>query len=164
MEFRTPEEEHSSWQESVAVVWEGAINMKDGNVNVRALDLTESVEFDLEMPSIIDVVGRIKPELVWDCVSQSRKMGTGDIVVFKFSPASDGDRETYDSFIRQMNETNRFSVIRPVNKTVECFFVLPLPKGSPIPLELATSEIKCNSIISFGNWFRPSRLNFSFIY
>ena len=110
---------------------------------------------DWEMPSVLDVVGRIKPELVWDYVNQNRKTGTRDIVVFKFSPASDGDRKTYASFLSQMYKANRFSVIGLVNKAVKDFYVLPLPKDSPIPLALASlsSGTKCKFSFFFGFWF-----------
>ena len=157
--IKTPEEEESSPQEGASVVWKGAINTEHGKVNVRALDLTNGSSgessTDWEMPSVLDVVGRIKPELVWDYVNQNRKTGTRDIVVFKFSPASDGDRKTYASFLSQMYKANRFSVIGLVNKAVKDFYVLPLPKDSPIPLALASlsSGTKCKFSFFFGFWF-----------
>ena len=165
--IKTPEEEESSPQEGASVVWKGAINTEHGKVNVRALDLTNGSSgessTDWEMPSVLDVVGRIKPELVWDYVNQNRKTGTRDIVVFKFSPASDGDRKTYASFLSQMYKANRFSVIGLVNKAVKDFYVLPLPKDSPIPLALASlsSGTKCKFSSFFSFFFCPS--NFCFV-
>lgn len=142
---RTPEEQ-SSPQETVPVAWKGALNTEMGKVNVRALDLSGSSDSaNLEMPSSIDVVGRIKPEMVWEYVNQTRKAATRDILVFKLTPASNADRNAYSSFLAHMIKAKRFAVVGPVSVLVKDFYVIPLPKDSPIPLALATlsSGTKC---------------------
>ena len=93
---------------------------------------------DLEMPSSLDIVGRIRPEMVWDYVNQTRRAGTRDIVVFKFTPASDSDRKHYSSFLSHMYKHNRFAVVGAVSKLIKDFYVVPLPKDSPIPLALVS--------------------------
>lgn len=92
---------------------------------------------DLEIPSSLDVVGRIRPEMVWDYVNQTRRVGSRDIVVFKFVPASDADRKHYLSFLSHMYKSNRFAVVGAISKLIKDFYVVPLPKDSPIPLALA---------------------------
>lgn len=93
---------------------------------------------DLDMPSSLDVVGRIRPEMVWDYVNQTRRAGTREIVVFKFTPATDADRKHYSTFLSHMYKSNRFAVVGAVSKLIKDFYVVPLPKDSPIPLALAT--------------------------
>ena len=100
---------------------------------------------DLEMPSSLDIVGRIRPEMVWEYVNQTRRAGTRDIVVFKFTPASDSDRKHYSSFLSHMYKHNWFAVVGAVSKLIKDFYVVPLPKDSPIPLALVSlsSGTKC---------------------
>lgn len=106
---------------------------------------------DLEIPSSLDVVGRIRPEMVWDYVNQTRRVGSRDIVVFKFIPASDADRKHYTSFLGHMYKSNRFAVVGAISKLIKDFYVVPLPKDSPIPLALAalSQGTKCNYLLSF---------------
>lgn len=144
------------------VVWKGVINSAEtGKVNVQALDvsctyfvfqwtkdfnthfnlsqMSGSTDLaDLEMPSSLDIVGRIRPEMVWEYVNQTRRAGTRDIVVFKFTPASDSDRKHYSSFLSHMYKHNRFAVVGAVSKLIKDFYVVPLPKDSPIPLALVS--------------------------
>lgn len=137
--IKTPEQQ-SSPPESGPVVWKGIINsVETGKVNVQALDMSGTSDLaDLEMPSSLDVVGRIRPEMVWDYVNQTRRAGTRDIVVFKFTPASDSDRKHYSSFLSHMYKHNRFAVVGAVSKLIKDFYVVPLPKDSPIPLALVS--------------------------
>lgn len=93
---------------------------------------------ELELPTSLDVVGRIKPKMVWDYVDQTRRVGTREIVVFKFEPASDADRKHYSSFLSRMCQSERFTVIGAVSKLIKDFYVVPLPKDSPIPSQLAS--------------------------
>ncbi|EFX65711.1 hypothetical protein DAPPUDRAFT_32159, partial [Daphnia pulex] len=134
---RTPEQQSFS-PEMGPVVWKGVINSAEtGKVNVQALDMSGSTDLaDLEMPSSLDIVGRIRPEMVWEYVNQTRRAGTRDIVVFKFTPASDSDRKHYSSFLSHMYKHNRFAVVGTVSKLIKDFYVVPLPKDSPIPLAL----------------------------
>lgn len=104
--------------------------------------MSSSVDLaDLEIPGSLDIVGRIRPEMVWDYVSQTKKAGSRDIVVIKFTPASDADQRNYSAFLSHMYKSNRFAVVGAVSKLIKDFYIIPLPKDSPIPLALASLTV-----------------------
>lgn len=82
--------------------------------------------------------------MVWDYVNQTRKVGSREVVVFKFIPSTDGDRKNYSAFLNHMYKANRFAVVGTVSKLIKDFYIVPLPKDSPIPLALnALAQQKC---------------------
>lgn len=94
---------------------------------------------DLELPPSLDVVGRIRPEQVWDYVNQTRRVGTRDVVVFRMALAASADaaeRKTYATYLSNMHKSNRFAVVGNVSKLIKDFYIVPLPKDSPVPVAL----------------------------
>lgn len=82
--------------------------------------------------------------MVWDYVNQTRKIGGREVVIFKFIPSTDGDRKNYSAFLSHLYKANRFAVVGPVSKLIKDFYIVPLPKDSPIPLALnALAQQKC---------------------
>lgn len=100
------------------------------------------------MPSSLTVVGRIRPERVWDYINQIRRAAIQDVIILKFIPDCDSDRKHYASFLCQLQQRDRFAVVGPVSKHIRDFYLISLPEGSAIPSALAslTSATKCQYI------------------
>ena len=97
---------------------------------------------DVEMPASLDIVGRIRPEMVWDYVNQTRKAGSRDIVIVKFNPGSElADKKNYAAFLSHMYKCNRYAVVGPISKLIKDFYIVPLPKDSPVPLALTSMSL-----------------------
>lgn len=97
------------------------------------------------MPISLDIVGRIRPDMVWDYVNQTRRAGSRDIVIVKFTPSVDADKKNYSAFLSHMYKGNRFAVVGPTSKLIKDFYIVPLPKDSPIPLALTSLSIDVKS-------------------
>ena len=101
----------------------------------------------LDLPPQLDVVGRIRPEQVWDYVNQTRKLGascTRDIAVVRFSTppgAESQDREAFSTHLRSLHKSARFSVVGNHSKLVKDFYIVPLPKDSPVPVALMAMSL-----------------------
>ncbi len=113
---------------------------------------------DVEMPTSLDIVGRIRPEMVWDYVNQTRKAGSRDIVVVKFQPGADSvDKKNYAAFLSHMHKHNRYAVVGPISKLIKDFYLVPLPKDSPVPLALTAMSLDVGGKLSFPfktpNWY-----------
>lgn len=97
------------------------------------------------MPVSLDIVGRIRPDMVWDYVNQTRKAGSRDIVVVKFSPCTEADKKNYTAFLSHMHKCNRYAVVGPISKMIKDFYIVPLPKDSPIPSALTSMSLESRS-------------------
>jgi hypothetical protein len=62
---------------------------------------------DVSLPSSLTVVGRIRPEKVWDYINQIKRAATQDVVILKLIPGSESDRKHYASFICQLQQRDR---------------------------------------------------------
>jgi len=100
---------------------------------------------EVDIPGSLDIVGRIRPEMVWDYVNQTRKAGSRDILIVKFSPSTDADKKNYSAFLSHMCKCNRFAVVGLTSKLIKDFYIVPLPKDSPIPLALTSLSIDIKS-------------------
>lgn len=82
-----------------------------------------------DLPSRLEVVGRIPPKVVYEYLTQIRKTGGKDIIVFRVpEPPLDDDRRQWDGLFANMVQKQRICVVD--NKTlpmIKDFYILPLP-------------------------------------
>jgi len=144
--IRTPEEQ--SPLPGPGLMWKGIVNSSEtGKFSVQAYDLSLTFDMsDVDIPGSLDIVGRIRPEMVWDYVNQTRKAGSRDILIVKLSPSSDGDKKNYSAFLSHMCKCNRFAVVGLTSKLIKDFYIVPLPKDSPIPLALTSLAIDIKNL------------------
>jgi len=94
---------------------------------------------ELGLPSSLDLIGRTRPEMVWDYVNQARQTGSRDVIAFRIAPAADvdsSDRQLYSTYLGNLHKSDRFDVVRDISKFIKGFYIIPLPKDSPIPVAL----------------------------
>lgn len=58
--------------------------------------------------------------------------------MIQFSPCSSSDRKNYSLYLSHLYKSSRFAVVGNVSKLVKDFYIVPLPKDSPIPLALTS--------------------------
>ena len=131
-----------------APVWKGGICFPEEKVKVPAFNLVKgTAPGEGEIPSDIAVEGWIAPDTFWDYFKKIVNAEDRTISVFKFLPASDVEKQLYETFFHQIHKKIRYSVMKMTrNKTIKDFCVLSLHKDSPFPLALSNllSDIKSN--------------------
>lgn len=124
-------------EEEIAPIWKGTINFTEVarcivlmtrlSGNVVALDA------ELNIP-ILECVGRIKQQIVWEYMGKLKKTGTKDIIVTKLSAAGMEQQMSYLSLYQYLSAKNRIAVIdsKPF-PNIKDFYIYPLGTHSPVP-------------------------------
>lgn len=116
-------------------IWSGNIIMVDVTtfqIAIRPLsgDFSDIVD---DLPAELDVVGRIRPEMVWDYIAKIKKSPYKEILVFRFGAAVDEDNEAYATFYTYLASRQRFGVIKTKSSTIKDFYLLPLAAHKSLP-------------------------------
>lgn len=90
----------------------------------------------LGMSLNLDVVGWTDPAGVWRYVKQTRRAGTRDMAIIKFTPRSDKDLKHYAALLARIHKSGRLAVTGPASVHVKDLYIVPLLKDDPIPPEL----------------------------
>ncbi|XP_050532700.1 death-inducer obliterator 1 isoform X2 [Daktulosphaira vitifoliae] len=124
-------------EEEASPIWKGTINFTDvARCNVTMTRLSGNItglESELTL-SVLQCVGRIKQQTVWEYMSKLKKTGTKDIVVTKLSASGIEQQMSYLSLYQYLSAKNRIAVID--NKPfpdIKDFYIYPLGSHSPIP-------------------------------
>lgn len=119
------------------IIWSGTINMVDVATFQVSLRVLSGNSTNIGFNTDLDVVGRIRPDIVWDYLEKIRI--TKDILLLRFSPQSDDDAVAYKTFVQYLDERRRLGVFQQTSKLVKDFYVLPLPAHTPLPTVLKRS-------------------------
>lgn len=116
-------------------IWSGNIIMVDVTtfqIAIRPLsgDFSDIVD---DLPVELDVVGRIKPDIVWDYIEKIKKSPYKEILVLRFGAAIDEDSEAYATFYTYLASRQRFGVIKIKSSTIKDFYLLPLASHKSLP-------------------------------
>lgn len=124
-------------EEEVSPIWKGTINFTDvARCNISMTRLSGNVtglETELTL-SILECVGRIKQQTVWEYMGKLKKTGTKDIVVTKLAAGGMEQQMSYLSLYQYLSAKNRIAVIdsKPF-PNIKDFYIYPLASHSPIP-------------------------------
>ncbi|XP_050428970.1 PHD finger protein 3 [Adelges cooleyi] len=124
-------------EEEASPIWKGTINFTDvARCIVTMTRLSGNVtglESELIL-SVLQCVGRIKQQTVWDYMSKLKKTGTKDIVVTKLSAGGIEQQMSYLSLYQYLSANNRIAVIdsKPF-PDIKDFYIYPLGSHSSIP-------------------------------
>lgn len=124
-------------EEEIGPVWKGTINFTDvARCNVAMSRLSGNViGLDVELTlSVLECVGRIKQQTVWEYMGKLKKTGTKDIIVTKFLAGGVEQQMSYLSLYQYLSAKNRIAVIdsKPF-PNIKDFYIYPLGSHSPIP-------------------------------
>lgn len=138
-EAESDQEPSSTVEHSAATVWNGCINMVDvarfyvagHEVSGNAVDLEE------DLPAELDIVGRIKPDTVWEYIGKMKRASNKDIIVLKLQAANDEERMQYIALYSYLSSRHRLGVVR-VSQTlnIKDFYIVPLPANTSLPSTL----------------------------
>lgn len=124
-------------EEEVSSIWKGTINFTDvARCNVIMTRLSGNIiGLDTELTlTILECVGRIKQQTVWEYMGKLKKTGTKDIIVTKLSACGMEQQMSYLSLYQYLSAKNRIAVIdsKPF-PNIKDFYIYPLGSHSPIP-------------------------------
>ncbi|XP_047109427.1 uncharacterized protein LOC124777919 [Schistocerca piceifrons] len=114
-------------------IWQGFVNMPDVSRFYATVQLSSGDVTTSELPSAIEIVGRIMPDTVWDYISKMKKTGTKEIIVLRFTAANDAERIPYMTLYSYLNARNRMGVVGSVSRTIKDFYIMPLSGHTPLP-------------------------------
>lgn len=121
------------------LLWSGSIIMVDVatfQISIRPLS-GDCSKINKELPSELDVVGRICPDTVWDYISKIKKSFNKEILVFRFDAAGDDDKEAYYTLYKYLSVRHRFGVIKTKSSIIKDFYILPLAAHKSLPTILS---------------------------
>ncbi|CAI6364913.1 unnamed protein product [Macrosiphum euphorbiae] len=124
-------------EDEVCPIWKGTINFTDvARCNVTMSRLSGNViGLDEELTlTVLECVGRIKQQTVWEYMGKLKKTGTKDIIVTKLSASGIEQQMSYLSLYQYLSAKNRIAVIdsKPF-PNIKDFYLYPLGSHSPIP-------------------------------
>ena len=90
----------------------------------------------LNMSLNLEMKGWTDPDGVWRYIKQTRKAGTRDMAVIKFTPRSDQDVKHYAALLARVHKSGRLAVTGPASVHVKDLYLVPLLKDDPVPPEL----------------------------
>ncbi|KAB7504352.1 PHD finger protein 3 [Armadillidium nasatum] len=116
-------------------IWKGVINMPDvAKFSTAAFEVSgKALFFTGDVPSTVEVVGRISPDTVWTYIAQVKKSGSKEILVVRFQPSCEEEKVSYIALYSYLSSKKRYGVIGNCEKAVKDFYIVPLASHQPIP-------------------------------
>ncbi|VVC29402.1 Zinc finger, PHD-type,Zinc finger, FYVE/PHD-type,Spen paralogue and orthologue SPOC, C-terminal,Zinc [Cinara cedri] len=124
-------------EDEISPIWKGIINFTDvARCNVTMTRLSGNVialDAELNLP-VLECVGRIKQQIVWEYMGKLKKTGTKDIIVTKLSAGGMEQQMSYLSLYQYLSAKNRIAVIdsKPF-PNIKDFYIYPLGSHCPVP-------------------------------
>ncbi|KAJ8883504.1 hypothetical protein PR048_015348 [Dryococelus australis] len=129
---------------TAGVIWSGYINMAGvSNVSTSAkIVYGNGKDLNDVLPSLLEVVGRIDPDTVWDYVSKVKRSGTKEILVLRLTSSGGDAKVSYCTLYKHLHSKNRFGVIGnlPESTRIKDFYIMPLASRSPVPEQLTSLD------------------------
>jgi hypothetical protein len=89
---------------------------------------TENISADL--PTSMDIVGRISPETVWDYITKIRKSPNKEILILRL--LSD-ENMSYFTLYSYLDSRKRLGVVKTTSQVIKDFYIMPLPSHKMLP-------------------------------
>lgn len=115
--------------------WSGSINMVEvAHFQLVAQTLSGEVDdMRKDIPHLLDIVGRINPDTVWDYLGKIRKSPNKEIVLIRFAPKSTAEEPTYETLFSYLDQRKRLGVIKTTSIHIKDFYILPLARSRQLP-------------------------------
>lgn len=123
--------------EEYKIIWTGQIDLVDvAPFHAVAFPISgDSLLSEQHLPDKMQVIGRVRPKLVWDYIEKA--MRWKKIVPLCFHPQTDDDAAEYDVLVNHLDSRDRFGVIKSTMAAVKDLYILPLLSHEPVPKVLA---------------------------
>lgn len=133
--FDSESNEQNDFIEPQEILWSGTIKM----IDVASFQITlHSVSGDCDgisrdLPSLLDIVGRISPETVWDYITKIKKSPNKEILLLRFGCDMDDENVLYNNLYQYLHSRKRLGVIKTESAFIKDFYVFPLAAQSTLP-------------------------------
>ncbi|KAK9744164.1 Transcription factor S-II (TFIIS), central domain [Popillia japonica] len=119
-------------------VWKGTINMVDvAQISITAHEVSGDCSgLSEELPSSLDIVGRISPETVWDYIGKMKCSNSKMISLLRLNATNIEEKMPYIALYSYLSSRKRLGVVKSTNKAVKDFYIFPLGGQMPIPQAL----------------------------
>lgn len=133
--FDSESNEQDEYMEPQDILWSGTIKM----IDVASFQiLLHAVSGDCEgiikdLPHILDIVGRISPETVWDYITKIKRSPNKEILILRFACDLDDENSLYVNLYQYLHSRKRLGVIKTDSAFIKDFYVFPLSAQSSLP-------------------------------
>ncbi|KAF5299967.1 hypothetical protein FQA39_LY11340 [Lamprigera yunnana] len=119
-------------------VWKGMINMIDvAQISITAHEVSgDCIALGEDLPTCLDVVGRISPETVWEYIGKMKCSNSKVISLLRLNATNVEEKMPYLALYSYLSSRNRLGVVKTTNKAVKDFYILPLASQKPLPQSL----------------------------
>ncbi|RZC42273.1 death-inducer obliterator 1 [Asbolus verrucosus] len=119
-------------------IWRGVINMIDvAQISITAHEVSGDCSgLGVELPTNLDIVGRISPDTVWDYIGKMKCSNSKIISVVRLNAINIEEKMPYLALYSYLSSRNRLGVVKSTNRAVKDFYILPLASQKPIPQAL----------------------------
>ncbi|GJQ67593.1 hypothetical protein Trydic_g8399 [Trypoxylus dichotomus] len=119
-------------------VWKGTINMVDvAQISITAHEVSGDCSgLSDELPSSLDIVGRISPDTVWDYIGKMKCSNSKMISLLRLNATNIEEKMPYIALYSYLSSRGRLGVVKSTNKAVKDFYIFPLGGQTPIPQAL----------------------------
>lgn len=121
-------------------LWSGTITMIDiATFQISIHGVSGDCEsIRNELPSELDVVGRITPDTVWEYIDKIKK--NKEILIIRLSAATDDDNDAYYELYKYLYTKKRLGVIKTMSRSLKDFYVFPLAAHKSLPTVLQSID------------------------
>lgn len=123
-----------------SALWAGTITMIDiatFQISVHGVSGDcDSIRNDI--PTELDVVGRITPDTVWEYIDKIKK--SKDILLVRLSAATEDDNDAYYVLYKYLYTKKRLGVIKTASRSIKDFYIFPLAAHKSLPSVLQSIE------------------------
>ena len=127
------------WPEGVMTVWQGCIYMADvARFFVTAQNVSGSFkELMSGLPNTFDVIGRVKPDAVWEYIDKMKKKSMNEILIIRLTAINDEEKIPYITLYSYLNSRDRLGVLGlglgAISPQIKDFYIMPFPSNRVLP-------------------------------
>lgn len=123
-----------------SALWMGTITMIDiATFQISVHGVSGDCEsIKNELPSELDVVGRIIPDTVWEYIDKIKK--NKEILIVRLSAATEEDNDAYYVLYKYLYSKKRLGVIKTASRSLKDFYVFPLAAHKSLPSVLQSFD------------------------
>lgn len=116
-----------------SALWTGMITMIDlATFQISVHGVSGDCEsIRNELPTELDIVGRIIPDTVWEYIDKIRK--NKEILIVRLSAATVEDTDAYCELYKYLHTKKRLGVIKTTSRILKDFYIFPLAAHKSIP-------------------------------
>lgn len=114
---------------------------------MKTLFIGDCSDLSDQLPSKLEIVGRISPDTVWEYIGKMKCSNSKIISLVRLTAVDVVEKMPYLALYSYLSSRKRLGVVKSNNKAIKDFYILPLASQTPIPQALlpinGPGKIKC---------------------